>query len=129
MSQRVCLVHYHEIGLKGKNRSTFENQLVNNLHRALRGHRVDVIRRVSGHILVTFQSKQATDEDAAAIAQVPGVARVSCGYKCERNMEEMGRAAVDGKDAEVAGGDVGGEGSYPNCCFIICFNRSFSLLN
>ena len=22
--QRICLVHYHEIGLKGHNRSTFE---------------------------------------------------------------------------------------------------------
>ena len=37
MSDRVCLVHYHEIGLKGKNRSTVENQLVSNLNRALRG--------------------------------------------------------------------------------------------
>ena len=36
MTERLCLVHYHEIGLKGKNRSTFENQLVTNLHRALR---------------------------------------------------------------------------------------------
>lgn len=94
MSQRVCLVHYHEIGLKGKNRSTFENQLVNNLHRALRGHRVDVIRRVSGHILVTFQSKQATDEDAAAIAQVPGVARVSLAYLCSLDETEYCAAAV-----------------------------------
>ena len=36
MSERVCLVHYHEIGLKGKNRSIFENQLVTNLKCALR---------------------------------------------------------------------------------------------
>ena len=36
MTERICLVHYHEIGLKGKNRSTFENQLVTNLHRASR---------------------------------------------------------------------------------------------
>lgn len=94
MTQRVCLVHYHEIGLKGKNRSTFENQLVKNLHRALRGHRVDAVRRVSGHILVTFQSRQATPEDAHVIAQVPGVARVSLAYLCSLDETEYCAAAV-----------------------------------
>ncbi len=94
MTKRVCLVHYHEIGLKGKNRSTFENQLVKNLHRALRGHAVDAIRRVSGYILVSFQSGQASSEDARAIAQVPGVARVSLAYLCGLNEEEYCAAAV-----------------------------------
>lgn len=94
MTQRVCLVHYHEIGLKGKNRSTFENQLVKNLHRALRGQSVDTIKRVSGHILVTFASGQATDEQAAVIAQVPGVARVSLAYLCGLNEKEYCAAAV-----------------------------------
>ena len=55
MSDRVCLVHYHEIGLKGKNRSTFENQLVSNLNRALRGYPVERISRISGHILVEVE--------------------------------------------------------------------------
>lgn len=94
MTQRVCLVHYHEIGLKGKNRATFENQLVKNLHRALRGHAVDVVRRVSGHILVTFQSGHATKGDADAIARVPGVARVSLAYLCGLNEQEYCAAAV-----------------------------------
>lgn len=94
MTRRVCLVHYHEIGLKGKNRSTFENQLVTNLHRALRGHGVDTIKRVSGHVLVTFEGRQATDEDAATIAQVPGVARVSLAYLCGLDESEYCAAAV-----------------------------------
>ena len=46
MTERICLVHYHEIGLKGKNRSTFENQLVTNLHRALRDFPVTDISRI-----------------------------------------------------------------------------------
>ena len=49
MTERLCLVHYHEIGLKGKNRSTFENQLVTNLHRALRDFPVADISRISGY--------------------------------------------------------------------------------
>ncbi len=94
MTRRVCLVHYHEIGLKGKNRSTFENQLVTNLHRALRGHGVDAVKRVSGHVLVTFEGRQATEEDAATIAQVPGVARVSLAYLCGLDEAEYCAAAV-----------------------------------
>ena len=94
MTQRVCLVHYHEIGLKGKNRSTFENQLVSNLRRALRGQDVDSVKRVSGHILVSFASGQATQQQADAIAQVPGVARVSLAYLCSLNEEEYCAAAV-----------------------------------
>ncbi|MDO4403951.1 MAG: tRNA uracil 4-sulfurtransferase ThiI [Atopobiaceae bacterium] len=94
MTKRVCLVHYHEIGLKGKNRSTFENQLVKNLRRALRGEGVADIRRVSGHILVTFASGQATPDHARIIAQVPGVARVSLAYLCSLNEEEYCNAAV-----------------------------------
>ena len=94
MTNRVCLVHYHEIGLKGKNRATFENQLVNNLHRALRGQGVDVIKRVSGHILVSFQSGEATHAQADLIAQVPGVARVSLAYLCSQDEHEYSQAAV-----------------------------------
>ena len=33
--QRICLVHYHEIGLKGHNRSTFEMRLLKNLEALL----------------------------------------------------------------------------------------------
>ncbi|MBQ9316495.1 MAG: tRNA 4-thiouridine(8) synthase ThiI [Atopobiaceae bacterium] len=94
MTQRVCLVHYHEIGLKGKNRSTFENQLVRNLNRALRGQDVDAVKRVSGHILVSFASGQATEDHARIIAQVPGVARVSLAYLCHLDETEYCAAAV-----------------------------------
>ena len=48
MASRVCLVHYHEIGLKGKNRKTFEDQLVANLRLALRSLQVSSVRRISG---------------------------------------------------------------------------------
>ena len=94
MADRVCLVHYHEIGLKGKNRSTFENQLVTNLRRALRDFAVSEVRRVSGHLLVRSEDGQATEELAHAIARVPGVARVSLAYCCALDQEEYCAAAV-----------------------------------
>ena len=94
MTQRLCLVHYHEIGLKGKNRATFENQLVTNLHRALKPFDVANIGRISGYIVVEAADHRATDAMAAAIRQVPGVARVSLAYKCGLDEDEYKAAAV-----------------------------------
>lgn len=94
MPRRVCLVHYHEIGLKGKNRSTFENQLVTNLYRALRDFDVAEVKRVSGHLLVSATDGYATEALAAAVARVPGVARVSLAYLCGLDEQEYCGAAV-----------------------------------
>jgi len=94
MTERLCLVHYHEIGLKGKNRSTFENQLVANLHRALRAHPVANIARISGYVTVEAKDGRATREMADAIARVPGVARVSLAYKCGLDEPEYIAAAI-----------------------------------
>ncbi len=94
MTNRVCLVHYHEIGLKGKNRSTFENQLVRNLRCALRSFPVKGIKRISGHLLVTVEDGFASQELAHAISRVPGVARVSLAYLCGLDQDEYCAAAV-----------------------------------
>ena len=94
MTERLCLVHYHEIGLKGKNRSTFENQLVTNLHRALKAFPVSNIQRISGYIVVESEDRMATPEMAHAIAKVPGVARVSLAYKCGLDEGEYNAAAI-----------------------------------
>ena len=37
MFERVCLIHYAEIGLKGRNRAHFERRLRDNLEAALVG--------------------------------------------------------------------------------------------
>ena len=94
MTERLCLVHYHEIGLKGKNRATFENQLVTNLHRALAVFDIANIARVSGHLVVETNDRRASEELAAAIRRVPGVARVSLAYKCGLDADEYVAAAI-----------------------------------
>ena len=106
MPSRVCLVHYHEIGLKGKNRSTFENQLVANVRRLLEDFSGTHVARISGHVLVT----PGDDDDVAAISslllKVPGVARVSRAFRCSRDEDEYCAAAVE------ALGEVGEFGSF-----------------
>ena len=93
MSERVCLVHYHEIGLKGKNRSIFENQLVTNLKCALRDTPFKCVKRICGYILVTFEGG-ATRDYQDLIGKVPGVARVSLAHECPRDLAEYSQAAI-----------------------------------
>lgn len=92
--ERVCLVHYHEIGLKGKNRSIFENQLVTNLRRTLRDYPVARVGRISGHLLVELEAGADVSALAGSIRRVPGVARVSIAFRCPREQEAFCEAAV-----------------------------------
>lgn len=95
--QRIILVHYHEIGLKGRNRSVFEKRLQKNLEALLRDYPIVTIHRISGRILVFLKegtSLAVANQCTDAILGVPGVARVSCGFKVERDMALMGQAAV-----------------------------------
>ena len=93
MAARVCLVHYHEVGLKGKNRAHFEHILMDNIKAALAAFSVNAVSRISGYILVTFNEHQA-DEAARVIRTVPGVARVSLAYHTNRDSQEYCAAAV-----------------------------------
>jgi len=94
--QRIILVHYHEIGLKGHNRATFEKRLQKNLEVLLGTYPVVTIHRIAGRLVVFL--KEGTDHAMAvacadAIVGVPGVARVSCGFKGERSMGALGAMA------------------------------------
>ena len=96
--QRICLIHYHEIGLKGHNRSNFEKRLVKNAEALLSRFPVVTIHRISGRLCVFL--KEGTSHDVAVqvletIRNVPGVARVSCGFKCERDIDVMSAVAVN----------------------------------
>ena len=87
---RICLVHYHEIGLKGKNRSFFEKRLENNLKNALASISEGIfMKRISGRILIEIPEDANSDEILSIVLQVPGCARASVGYKCEQSVEAM----------------------------------------
>ena len=86
MSSFVCLVHYHEIGLKGNNRSAFERKLADNLRAAFSGLPVSCVERISGHLLVRLASGTSAERAEEVFARakiVPGVARVSFARCCE----------------------------------------------
>lgn len=95
--QSIILVHYHEIGLKGHNRATFEMRLLKNLESLLKDYPLVTIHRISGRLCIFLKEGTGYEtvvEVSEIVARVPGVARVSCGFKCERDIEQMGRAAI-----------------------------------
>ncbi len=98
MDRLVCLVHYHEIGLKGNNRSTFERKLLDNLRAALGGLPVLSVERISGHLLVRLgpQAVRSDAEEALRrVRLVPGVARASLARCCDLDPQRYCAAAFE----------------------------------
>lgn len=91
--ERICLVHYHEIGLKGRNRANFEHRLLSNMEAALAAYETEEVSRISGHLLVVLRNEEDVEPVARILLQIPGVARVSCGWRTARDPEEYCRAA------------------------------------
>lgn len=94
MGSRVCLVHYHEVGLKGKNRAHFERILMDTIKAACAAFSVATCVRISGHILVTFSRSGDAERAFEVIRRVPGVARVSLAFHTNRDPAEYHRAAI-----------------------------------
>jgi thiamine biosynthesis protein ThiI len=92
----VCLVHYHELGLKGHNRSRFERQLRENIKAALADAYPQArVSRISGRELVDVGSLDEAKAVARIIALIPGVVRVSCGVRCARELDAINEVALD----------------------------------
>jgi tRNA uracil 4-sulfurtransferase len=68
----LLLAHYHEIGLKGRNRPRFERMLKQNLEQALAGS-AGRVRLVSGRVEVTDPAEDALER----VTRVFGVANVA----------------------------------------------------
>jgi thiamine biosynthesis protein ThiI len=77
MTTRSLVVHYHEIGLKGRNRSSFEQALIRNIVRASSDLATLQPRRLPGRVLVPVPDGVDADVVAARTARVFGVANLS----------------------------------------------------
>jgi thiamine biosynthesis protein ThiI len=96
----ALVAHYHEVGLKGRNRDFFEGALARNLTRALRGTGYKRIRRGFGRIVVDFYPDSLVDEAATRAARVFGIAYVGVGRRTEPDVEAIGDTALELMRAE-----------------------------
>ena len=83
------MVHYHEVGLKGRNRFNFERKLKENIEKKVSGILQAVVSRISGRLLVTLASWEDALDAAQVICRIPGVVRVSCGIITVQELETI----------------------------------------
>ncbi len=94
MFERACLVRYHEIGLKGRNRAQFERRFRENLGAALVGFPVSKIERIASRVAVRVTDPDATRSVAERIALIPGVQSVSPAFRVPRTQGDIEDAAL-----------------------------------
>ena len=95
----ALVVHYHEVGLKGRNRDFFENALVRNLRRALRGTGYGRVKRLFGRVVVDFQQRADVAEAAERARRVFGIVYAGVG----RSVHEPDMQALKDTALEVIG--------------------------
>lgn len=89
MNYIIC--HYHEIGLKGKNRKFFEEALVKNTKRALPAGTYEIVKRISGRILIelTKKGEKNKKEIIKTLKNVFGIAYFAFAVKTEQNIKSI----------------------------------------
>ncbi|MCL2332146.1 MAG: tRNA 4-thiouridine(8) synthase ThiI [Actinomycetia bacterium] len=106
MAERVCFISYHELGLKGKNRATFERRFQLNLDEALdlyvrrqvpevrRAAVVGHVRHITGRYVVEVRDASRWEEISGALAKVPGCTSVTLAYQGGRDLGEIEALAL-----------------------------------
>lgn len=94
MVERAVLIHYHEIGLKGRNRASFERRLKENLERALGPLGCGRVERISSRLLARIRDAARLDEACTRAADVPGVVYAAATYVTSREPSDMNAAAL-----------------------------------
>ena len=92
-NDRFILIHYHEIGLKGKNRGKFERRLMTNINRALKDVPCGKLERLSGRMMLTLRSESPIDIIRERLATVFGIANFSEAVVAKRNIEAIRETA------------------------------------
>jgi thiamine biosynthesis protein ThiI len=89
------VAHYHEVGLKGRNRNFFESTLTRNLKRALRGTGYARVRRGFGRVSVQFKPAARIDEAVERGARVFGIAYLGAGIRVAPDVDAIGDAGLE----------------------------------
>ncbi len=103
---RVLLIRYGEIGLKGRNRSQFEDQLQRNMETALsrvKGYSGSKVSKSWGRFYVTHLDADLERECLEALSNVPGIVGISPGVVVEKDLESIKNAAVALLEKDVLG--------------------------
>lgn len=90
--QKVIIIRYSEIFLKGKNKGFFEKTFFVNIERALKGY-AHTLRRPSGRYIVADFDESQTDGIMSALKKVFGVHTLAVGYETSSSIDDVFSAA------------------------------------
>lgn len=90
--EKVIIIRYSEIHLKGKNRGFFEKAFVANMEKSLRGLRHE-IHKQSGRYLVENFDEENVSQILERLKKVFGIHTISIAYKVETDMNKIFAAA------------------------------------
>ncbi len=90
--ERVIIIRYAEIFLKGKNRGFFEKAFENNMNRALKGIDCELVKQ-SGRYLVQNFAEEEADEIVEKLKKVFGIHTISEAYVTSSDMDSIFEAA------------------------------------
>ena len=93
MKTKTLLIRYDEIGLKGRNRRHFENQLVRNIRYVLRDIKNVQIDKIHGRILGRVALAEA-EKCTSRLTQISGIASISIGNSIEPDFNKMAELGV-----------------------------------
>jgi thiamine biosynthesis protein ThiI len=91
---RTAIVHYHELALKGRNRDSFEQQLITNIARALKGLGTKRVERLRSRIRVPLPSGIDESLVAERLRRVCGIANFSLTRRVPLDLSNPGLDAL-----------------------------------
>jgi len=89
------IIHYGEIGIKGKNRSFFEKKLVDNLRWSLKNSDIISVKRISGRIIIEIDKSTKLAEIKEKLSNVFGIAHFSFAVRTNLNLEDIKRISLE----------------------------------
>lgn len=92
--EKVIIIRYSELHLKGKNRGYFERVLITNIEKALKGLRHE-LKRQSGRYLIENFDGFDTDEIVSRLKKVFGIHSLSVALKVDSDMDTIFKAAEE----------------------------------
>ncbi|MFH2104788.1 MAG: tRNA uracil 4-sulfurtransferase ThiI [Parcubacteria group bacterium] len=93
--ENYILIHYGEIGLKGKNRPFFERRLVENIKKSLSDQGFNSVKKGYGRILVELGEKSDRRQIVQQLQQVFGIVNLAEAVKAGKDMENIRKTALE----------------------------------
>lgn len=93
-AEKLYIVHYAEVGLKGKNRVFFEKKLARNIKMSLRGTGYAGVKRLHDRILILLQGDSDIKEIGKRLRKVIGVAHFELVLQTQKDMTAIKETAL-----------------------------------